>query len=83
MPKNLPQTHCPKCKQKSINSVERRCTQCGARLFLADDGVPDHEPEGWFMWMRGPRGLGWYRDGFVKTTRNWPVAKSFVVALRK
>lgn len=73
--KKLPQTHCPKCRRKSISWQLRRCIveDCGTRVFKNNESVSDTEPPGWFMWLpKGPYGAGWYRDGFIKRTRNWP-----------
>lgn len=60
----------------------RRCVrpECDTRVFKENEGVPDNQIPGWFMWLsKGPQGPGWYRDTFVKTTRNWTQDKAIAV----
>lgn len=70
---------CPCCHKQTVDKDRRLCVNCGARLFWVNDQpeticaeteVSDQSVQaqsaGWFMFMRGPRGTGWYRRDAVK-----------------
>jgi hypothetical protein len=67
--KTLPPTHCPKCKQPTVDKSARRCRNLDCLtplLFQGDDGHANQDEE-YYVYMRGMYGLGWYQRAILES----------------
>jgi hypothetical protein len=56
--------YCPRCRQKRINRISRKCDACGGKvLFHGDDGrIFNERMDHWYMWMKSVFNVEGYFD---------------------
>lgn len=60
--------YCPRCNQRRISRIERKCLACGGRVFWQGDDCWDaiNRYEDFFIWYKNLWGvIGWTHKSFL------------------
>ena len=62
---------CPKCGRRAVVKDLRKCGACNAPLFFpGDQPIQVVKDNPFFMWLKGPKGEGWYRRPAIESLFN-------------